>query len=235
MEITISDELNSIINFSREEAMRTGSYGIAPDHLFLGIIRHRENTAVDTLRGIGIDIDEMKEFIDSRIFTNEHIPYSDIDKVSFSRGAQNILSFTILEATKVHCSSASSQHLLLALCRQGDSYGGTYLRDLGTDYGSVYRYLDNNDLLDGGVDGYGKTPEQPHEEEVPHIRIRAVAEEKQEEPQVSPLQEFVREKKSLIEISSRIVSQVEDQSGHALFHKVFRCLGNLLVGRARKF
>ena len=190
MEISISDELNSIINFSREEAMRTGSYGIAPDHLFLGIIRHRENTAVDTLRGQGINIDEMKEFIDSRIFTNEHIPYSEIDKVTFSRGAQNILSFTILEATRVHCASASSQHLLLALCRQGDSYGGTYLRDLGVDYGAVYRYLDNNDLLDGGADGYGKTPDQTPEEEMPQIRIRAVAEEKPEEPQVSPLEEF---------------------------------------------
>ena len=190
MEISISDELNSIINFSREEAMRTGSYGIAPDHLYLGILRHRENTAVDTLRGIGIDIDEMKEFIDSRIFTNEHVPYSDIDKVSFSRGAQNILSITILEATKVHCRNASSQHLLLALCRQGDSYGSTYLRDLSNDYGTVYRYLDNNDLLDGGVDGYGREEEKAPEEETPHIRIRAVAEEKPAEPQLSPLQEF---------------------------------------------
>ena len=191
MEISISDELNSIINFSREEAMRTGSYGIAPDHLFLGIIRHRENTAVDVLRGNGIDIDEMKQFIDNKIFTNEHIPYAEIDKVTFSRGAQNILSFTILEATRVHCSSASSQHLLLALCRQGDSYGGTYLRDLGIDYGTVYRYLDNNDLLDEGVDGFGKTPAQTPEEEVPQIRIRAVAQEKQEEePQLSPLEEF---------------------------------------------
>ena len=190
MEISISDELNSIINFSREEAMRTGSYGIAPDHLFLGILRHRENTAVDALRGSGIDIEEMKQFIDSRILTNEHIPYSEIDKVTFSRGAQNILSFTILEATKVHCPNASSQHLLLALCRQGDSYGSTYLRDLGIDYGSIYRYLDNNDLLDGGVDGFGKAPDNAPEEEVPHIRIRAVAEEKQEEPQVSSLEEF---------------------------------------------
>ena len=191
MEISISDELNSIINFSREEAMRTGSYGIAPDHLFLGILRHRENTAVDVLRGNGIDIEEMKQFIDSRIFTNEHIPYSEIDKVTFSRGAQNILSFTILEATKVHCPSASSQHLLLALCRQADSYGGTYLRDLGIDYNAVYRYLDNNDLLDGGADRFGKTPDHTPEEEVPQIRIRAVAQEKQEEePQVSPLEEF---------------------------------------------
>ena len=141
MEISISDELSSIINFSREEAMRTGSYGIAPDHLFLGIIRHRENTAVDALRGTMTDIDEMKQFIDEKIFTNEHIPYSDIDKVSFSRGTQNVLSFTILEATKLRSAQASSQHLLLALCKAGGSYGSTYLQDLGIDYGHVYRYL----------------------------------------------------------------------------------------------
>ena len=191
MEISISDELSSIINFAREEAMRTGSYGIAPDHLFLGILRHRENTAVDALRGAMIDIDEMKQFIDEKIFTNEHIPYSDIDKISFSRGAQNVLSFTILEATKLRSAQASSQHLLLALCKSGSSYGSTYLNDLGVDYMHIYRYLDRNELLD--KDTAIQSPEGTEEnaEDVPHIRIRAVsAEEKKEEPQLPPLEEF---------------------------------------------
>ena len=188
MEISISDELNSIINFSREEAMRTGSYGIAPDHLFLGILRHRENTAVDALRGAMIDIEEMKQFIDEKIFTNEHIPYSDIDKVSFSRGAQNVLSFTILEATKLRSAQASSQHLLLALCKVGSSYGSTYLHDQGIDYGHIYKYLDRNELLDKDTVDMNESSEA--EDETPRIHIRAVAEEKQEEPQVSPLEEF---------------------------------------------
>ena len=189
MEISISDELNSIINFSREEAMRTGSYGIAPDHLFLGILRHRENTAVDVLRGAMIDIEEMKQFIDEKIFTNEHIPYSEIDKVSFSRGAQNVLSFTILEATKLRSAQASSQHLLLALCKVGGSYGSTYLHDQGIDYGHIYRYLDRNELLDKDTADMGGSEEE--NDETPRILIRAVAaEEKPEEPQVSPLEEF---------------------------------------------
>ena len=188
MEISISDELNSIINFSREEAMRTGSYGIAPDHLFLGILRHRENTAVDALRGAMIDIEEMKQFIDEKIFTNEHIPYSEIDKVSFSRGAQNVLSFTILEATKLRSAQASSQHLLLALCKVGSSYGSTYLHDQGIDYGHIYKYLDRNELLDKDTADMNESSEA--EDETPRIHIRAVAEEKQEEPQASPLEEF---------------------------------------------
>ena len=191
MEISISDELSSIINFSREEAMRTGSYGIAPDHLFLGIIRHRENTAVDALRGTMTDIDEMKQFIDEKIFTNEHIPYSDIDKVSFSRGTQNVLSFTILEATKLRSAQASSQHLLLALCKAGGSYGSTYLQDLGIDYGHIYRYLERNEMLDKDTAVRQDQKEEESGNEVPHIRIRAVAaEEKSEEPQISPLEEF---------------------------------------------
>ena len=192
MEISISDELNSIINFSREEAMRTGSYGIAPDHMFLGIIRHRENTAVDALRGVVIDIEEMKQFIDSRIFTNEHIPYSEIENVSFSRGAQNVLSFTILEATRLRSAQASSQHLLLALCKAGSSYGSTYLRDLGVDYGRIYKYLERNEMLDQGTADEGTSSENTQEEEPPQIRIRAVHKEAQEEeePKQSPLEEF---------------------------------------------
>ena len=187
MEISISDELNSIINYSREEAMRTGSYGIAPDHLFLGIIRHSENTACDVLRGLNCDLSEMKQFIDSRVFTNEHIPYSEIENITFSRGVQNVLSFTILEATKVKSTQASSQHLLLALCRAGGSYGSTYLKDTGIEYGNIFRYLDRNDMLDRG-----KEPEKTsdEDEEVPQIRIRAVSEDGEEVKQTSPLKEF---------------------------------------------
>ena len=123
MEISISNELNYIISYSREEAMRTGSYGIAPDHLFLGILRHKENAATDTLRGLGTDIAEFKQFIDSKIFTNEIIPYDELENITFTRGTQNILSFAILEATKLTSPQVASQHLLLALCRAGYSFG----------------------------------------------------------------------------------------------------------------
>ena len=187
MEISISDELNSIINYSRDEALRTGSYGIAPDHLFLGIIRHAENTAADALRGLACDLQEMKQFIDTHIFTNEHIPYSDIDKISFSRGAQNALSFTILEATRLKSTQASSQHLLLALCKAGGSYGSTYLKDTGIEYGNIFRYLDRNEMLDRGKE----ETEEDKEEATPQIRIRAIREDGEEvEKKISPLEEF---------------------------------------------
>ena len=185
MEIRISDQLNSIINYSREEAMRTGSYGIAPDHLLLGILRHRENSAADALLGVGTDLEELKQFIDSHIFTNEHIPYSELENISFSRGAQNVLSFTILEATKVRCKEAGPQHLLLAICRAAGSYGSSYLRDTGVDYGYIFRYLDRNQML-----GRGEEEPEEKEQEAPQIHIHATEPKQEEEPQISPLEEF---------------------------------------------
>ena len=149
MDITVSEELNGIIGYAREEAMRTGCYGIGPDHLFLGIIRHSENVAANTLRGIDVDTDQLKKFIDSRVFTNEHIPYEELEHITFSRGAQNVLSLTIMEATRSGSREASSQHLLLALCRTTGSYGQAFLRSVGVDYSRILSYLQKNGLLGG--------------------------------------------------------------------------------------
>ena len=74
MQIQISDALNGIIKYAREEAMRTGSYGIGPDHLFLGIIRHEENTAFQVLQGLGVEPAELKGFIDSASLPTRRFP-----------------------------------------------------------------------------------------------------------------------------------------------------------------
>ena len=161
MEIKISDELNGIIRYAREEAMRTGSYGIGPDHLFLGMMRQADNEACKVLVGLGVDINEFKRFIDSHIFTNESIPYSESDKISFSRYAQNVLSITVMEASKMNASEATSLHLMLALCRTTENYGQAYLRQHGVDYGRLLAYMRDDGLLNYS----SKQQEEPKSEE----------------------------------------------------------------------
>lgn len=147
MDIKISDELNGIISYAREEAMRTGSYGIGADHLFLGIIRHDDNRAATVLKGVDVDVEALKKFIDSRIFTNERIPFSELDNITFSREAQNILSLTIIEATKLKEPEVSSNHLLLVLCRTTGSYGYAFLRSIGIGYGQLLKFMEKNEFL----------------------------------------------------------------------------------------
>jgi ATP-dependent Clp protease ATP-binding subunit ClpC len=143
--------------------MRTGSYGIGPDHLFLGIIRHEENTAFQVLQGLGVEPAELKSFIDGRIFTNETIPYSEIDHINFSRQAQNVLSITVMEATRLKSQEAAPHHLLLALCRTTDSYGQAFLRSRGVDYGRMLSFMETEGLLK--VQKQEQQPAEADEEE----------------------------------------------------------------------
>ncbi len=150
MEIRISQELNGIIKYAREEAMRTGNYSIGPDHLFLGMLRHEDNDACRVLRGLGADLAELKSFIDGRIFTRENIPYSETEHISFSRLAQNVLSITVLEATRLKNPEATSLHLLLALCRTTENYGQAWLRSQAIDYSKLLASMHEQGLLKAG-------------------------------------------------------------------------------------
>ena len=165
MQLQVSEDLNKIIAYAREEAMRTGSYGIGPDHLFLGIIRHEENAAFTTLQHLGVEPADLKTFVDQRIFTNETIPYEQIDHISFSRQAQNVLSITVMEASRLKSPAARPEHLLLALCRTTESYGQVYLRSHGIDYGRLLAYMEDEGMLQQPKSASMQQPSQGPEEE----------------------------------------------------------------------
>ena len=165
-QLQVSDDLNAVITYARDEAMRTGSYGIGPDHLFLGIIRHEENAAFHAIRSLGVEPADLKAFIDGRIFTNETIPYDKLDNISFSRQAQNVLSITVMEASRLKSPAAMPQHLLLALCRTTESYGQMFLRSHGIDYGRLLSFFEDEGLLrPKGEEPADRQPTQGPEEE----------------------------------------------------------------------
>ena len=147
MQLQVSEPLNLIIRYAREEALRTGSYGIGPDHLFLGIVRHEDNAAFRVLQGLGVEPADLKAFIDQRVATNETIPYEQLEHIGLSRLAQNVLSITVMEASRLKSAVAQPQHLLLALCRTTESYGQAYLRARGIDYGRLLAFMEDEGLL----------------------------------------------------------------------------------------
>ncbi len=137
MQIGLSEEINLIISYARDEAMRTGSYAIETDHLLLALLRHEDNDACKVLKSFGIDLDEFKRFVDGRMFHKQGIPYFDEDKINLSRGAQNTINLSVLEASLDNSPAADSRHLLLAICRSHGCASETYLREEGLDRQSL--------------------------------------------------------------------------------------------------
>ena len=134
MEMYISDVLAKVLQYSKDEAMRTGSYQISPGHLFLGILRHEENEACRMLKDCGADPSECKAFLDTKLFKNESIPYSDEDKITLSRSAENVLSMTMLEASMAGDSEVGDRHLLLALSKSACAECESLFRMNGISY-----------------------------------------------------------------------------------------------------
>jgi len=117
MNLQLSDELSEIISYSREEAMRLGSYTISSDHLVLGIIRHQDNSAFEILMKFGVDHKILKGRIDEKIKTGEMVPYEQADKLNLTKGAENSLKVMYLEARSLEESKPGPLHLLLAIMR----------------------------------------------------------------------------------------------------------------------
>ena len=142
MEIKFSQEILCILNYARDEAMRTGSYGIGADHIMLAVLRHRDNNACHALAVCGIEADALKEAIDGRIFSEKAIPWQDRQLVRPTRAAAALLSAAAYETLKAGQREILSSHFLLALLRSG---AGTAAADLlaarGLNYDRIFALM----------------------------------------------------------------------------------------------
>ena len=157
MEIRFSDEINEILNYSREEAMRTGSYGIDIDHIFLGILRHRKNDACEMLKELEVNPDEAKAFIDKHMLINESLPYSSLERIRLTKSSQRLISLAVLEATKLGESQTRPLHLLLAISRDDSSLAHEFLEQKSVD--SVVLLSHIMESRSAGTDEDGGTAE----------------------------------------------------------------------------
>lgn len=126
MKIRFSDDILTIAEYAREEAMRTGWRGIGADHLMLAILRHGDNEACRALSALGLSLSEFKSFIDSRIFEDAPVPYNEMSSIKLSNAARSIFSMSAFEALKTGTEEVTPGHLLLALSRTSGNATADY-------------------------------------------------------------------------------------------------------------
>lgn len=137
MNLQLSDELSEIISYSKEEAMRLGSYAISPDHLVLGIIRHQDNSAFEILMKFGVDYKLLKERIDEKIKAGEMVPFEQSDKLNLTKGAESSLRVMFLEARSLEESKPGPLHLLMAIMRVEECISVELLKEYQITYDSI--------------------------------------------------------------------------------------------------
>lgn len=117
METRFSEQINDIVGYAIEEAMRTGSYSIGPDHLALALIRHSDNDACNILSLGGIDLNEMKSALDTVLCKNSSVPYIEEDMIQMSPESQKVMGLAVNIAAAEGKNEVGSEHLLRAICK----------------------------------------------------------------------------------------------------------------------
>lgn len=117
MKIHFSKELTTVFSYSKEEAIRTGNYQIDTAHFLLGLIRHADNHSCTVLQDLGIELSDLKSYLDSVLRKKEAIPYREDIHITLSREAENCYNMTLLEATLDGSEEVTDLHLLLAISK----------------------------------------------------------------------------------------------------------------------
>ena len=88
MNTGFSSRMKDVFTYVREEVIRLGGVSIGVEHLFLGILREGGGTAIDTLKGLGIDPKDLRVIIESNITKRESRANIDKDSIDL-RNKQN--------------------------------------------------------------------------------------------------------------------------------------------------
>ncbi len=141
MKNNFSSRVQMVIQFSREEALRLGHDYIGTEHLLLGLIREGEGIAIEILRNLGCDLDEIKRSVEDSVKASGET--MTIGNIPFTKRAEKILKMAYVEAEKYKSDIIGTEHLLLALVKEKDGVAAQVLLSYDVTYDTVREELEN--------------------------------------------------------------------------------------------
>ncbi len=134
-----TERVRKVLFLARDEAGRMQHDYIGTEHLLLGIIREGEGIAAQALQRLGIDFDQIQQAVEDMVTTQSGT--LTIGEIPFTPRAKRVLELSIDEARMHNHNYVGTEHLLLALIREGEGVAARVLQDLGADHEKVRKEI----------------------------------------------------------------------------------------------
>jgi ATP-dependent Clp protease ATP-binding subunit ClpC len=115
MKTEFSNRMKDVFTYVREEVLRLGGESIGVEHLFLGILREGEGTAIRVLKNLGIDPKDLRVITENKITKRDSRTNIDKDNVEFKKQTERILKKSIMEQKNLNDTEIKTIHVLLAI------------------------------------------------------------------------------------------------------------------------
>ncbi len=135
MEANLSENTKKAVAFSRDEAIRLKNGSIGVEHLFLGLTRLPDCSALTMLAALGVNTATIKETIEKHVGQTEaDVRYTDDSEIPMLRQTEKVLRLSYLESIKMKAKEIKTEHLVLAILQEGDSMVAQLLQKAEVTY-----------------------------------------------------------------------------------------------------
>ena len=150
-----------ILLLAKQEAERLNHDHIGSEHLLLGLLALDEGVAIDALRSLGLNLNKLRLEVEKTCGFGGATQTQGMLPVT--PRLRHIFELAAREAQSMNYNFVGSEHLLLALLREGEGRAARVLKNLNVTpeevRRAVVRNLDSDFLPDNGEpDGFGGPP-----------------------------------------------------------------------------
>lgn len=141
MNSQFSQRVSDIIAYSKEEANRLRNRYIGPEHILLGMLRDGGGKAIEILIRLDVDLQRIKSRLEGLLKDVEDETLLPDGDIPLSPIAAKILKMCMLEARLLKSATADTEHVLLAILKDGDNLAATILEENQVDYQIVFEQI----------------------------------------------------------------------------------------------
>ena len=142
METKLTEHAKQAIANSRDEAIRLKNGAIGVEHIFLGILRESDCSAVQMLTDMGVDLPAIKSKIENTIGQlNSSIRFSTDSEIPMLKQSEKVLRLSFLESTRLKSKEIHTIHIILAMIQESENYVADLLRQNHISHEKCIKYL----------------------------------------------------------------------------------------------
>jgi len=139
-----SEQLKNLLQYSWEEAERLKHKYVSPEHFLLSMFKLHDCNAMKILRNMNFDIPKAQQDIENNFNIT---PDNYSSSILLRELSDNILRIASLEARNQQQKVVDTEHLLLAILRDGNSFAYRSLREQNIDYDAVKASMIEHEML----------------------------------------------------------------------------------------
>jgi ATP-dependent Clp protease ATP-binding subunit ClpA len=152
-----TERARRVVYFAQEEAARLGESFVSTEHLLLGLVREKDSAVCRLLDKMGVSLSGLRSEIERQVPHGEGRLSHDM---ALTPRAKRVMDLAYDEARQLNSNYIGTEHLLLALIREGEGLAGRVLDRIGVDLARTRSQVKEMQETDAGRPAEPARPRQ---------------------------------------------------------------------------